>query len=191
MKRLLLTAAGCLLAVIGSGVPSARADDIVDTVRVRIEPEASSINLGENLALHITVTNNGARPSPPLVVHLDITNPDRSTSVDPEDWTATLSKDVGVVAPGGSATVEWTIQPISGGHFATYAVALSPGIDNVATSNVLQVAVAEQRTLNPGGILLVAIGAPALVAALLLLQVRLARRRGLSPARPEARNLVS
>jgi len=185
VKRLLLTVAGCALNVTGLAVPSAQAGDIVDTVTVSIEPKASSINLGENLGLRITVTNNGTRPSPPLVVHLDITNPDRSTSVDPEDWTPTLSKPVGVVAAGDTANVEWIIQPISSGHFATYAVALSPGIDNVATSNVLQVAVTDQRTLNPGGILVVAIGAPALVGALLLLQVRLARRRGFPPAPPE------
>jgi len=176
VRRLLLVLVASGLSLIGLGVPSAGSKGIVDTIAVRIEPTTSSLTLGENLDLRIAVTNHGAGPSPPLVIHLDITNPDRSTSVDPEDWTATLSKPVGVVAAGDTVTVRWNIQPISGGTFATYAVALSPGIDNVATSNVLQVHVAEQRTLNPGGILLVAVGTPALVGALLLLQVRLARR---------------
>ena len=183
MKRLLFTLIACILGLTGFGDPAARADGIVDAVTVRIEPTTSSLTLGKNLDLRISVTNNGAQPSPPLVIHLDITDPDRSTSVDPEDWTPTLSKAVGVVAPGDTVTVVWNIQPISSGTFAAYAVALSPGIDDLATSNVLQVAVADQRTLNPGGILFVAIGAPALVGALLL-QVRLARR---TRSRPDAR----
>lgn len=184
MKRLLFALVACILVLTGFGDSSARAEGIVDAVTVRIEPTTSSLTLGENLDLRISVTNNGARPSPPLVIHLDITDPDRSTSVDPEDWTPTLSKVVGVVAPGDTVTVDWNIQPISSGTFAAYAVALSPGIDDLATSNVLQVAVADQRTLNPGGILFVALGAPALVGALLLLQVQLARR---TRSRPDVR----
>jgi uncharacterized membrane protein len=176
VKRRLFSFVACLIGLTGLAVSSARADDIADTVTVSMEPKASSVSLGESLDLQITVTNTGPRPSPPLIIHLDITDPDRSTSVDPEDWTATLSKTVGVVAAGDEATVGWSIQPISGGHFAAYAVALSPGVDDVATSNVLQIAVAEQRTLDPGGILAVAIGAPALVGGLLLLQMRIARR---------------
>ena len=98
------------------------------------------------------------------------------SSVDPEDWTATLSKPIGPVSAGESATVEWTIQPISGGTFATYAVVLSAGADSVAASNVLQITVADQRTLNPGGILPVAIGAPIIVGMLLVAQLRAARK---------------
>jgi hypothetical protein len=184
VKRLLFTLIACILSLTGFGGSSARAEGAVDAVTLRIEPTNSSLTLGENLDLRIGVTNNGARPSPPLVIHLDITDPDRSSSVDPEDWTPTLSKVVGVVAPGDTVIVAWNIQPISSGTFATYAVALSPGIDDLATSNVLQVAVADQRTLNPGGILFVAIGAPALVGALLLLQIRLARR---TRSRPDVR----
>jgi hypothetical protein len=176
VTAVLVTLVGGILGLTGFGGPVAHADGVVDTITVTIEPRASSITLGDNLGLHVSVTNNGVNPSPPLVVHLDITDPDQSTTVDPEDWTTTLNKPVGVVAAGETVTVDWHVQPISGGAFATYAVALSPGIDDAAASNVSQVAVADQRSLNPGGILLVAIGTPASVGALLLLQIRLARR---------------
>jgi hypothetical protein len=182
MSRILLTLAAGLLSLTSLTASPARADNISDTITIRIEPAASSVPLGANIDLRITVTNNDVRPSPPLVIHLDVTNPARSTSVDPEDWTATLSKSVGVIAPGDAVRVPWSIQPISSGRFATYAVALSPGVDNLATSNVALVVVAHQRTLDPGGILLVAIGAPALIGALLLLQLRLARRTRSRPA---------
>ena len=171
MKGLRVVLCWCLVALAVVVVRPARAD-IVDTVSVRVEPAANSIRLGRSFDLHITVTNNGKTPSPPLVIHLDITDPDSSTSVDPEDWTETLSKTVGVVAPGKSVTVDWTLQPISSGTFAAYAVALSPGVDNAASSNIASVEVTGGRTLNSGGILFVSLGMPGLVGALLLLRMR-------------------
>lgn len=158
---------------------------------VSIEPATASVVLGDQLDLRVTVTNGAAQPTGPLVVHLDITDPRASASVDPEDWTATLSKSAGIVATNASATVDWTIQPIAGGSFAVYAVALSPGDDTLASSNVLNVTVADHRSLNPGGILPVAIGVPVLVGSLLVIQTRRVRRRprstrtrGVQPAKP-------
>jgi hypothetical protein len=109
------------------------------------------------------------------VIHLDVTNLERCTSVDPEDWTPTLSKSVGIIASGDAVAVRWNIQPVSSGTFATCAVALSLGIDNLATS-IGHVDVAHQRTVASGGILLVAHRDPHSLGALLLLQMRLARR---------------
>ena len=73
--------------------------------------------------------------------------------------------------------VRWNAQPISGGQFVLYAVALAPGATDVASSNVLAINVTERRSLNPEGILPVSIGGPVLVGGLWLAQTRLARRR--------------
>jgi hypothetical protein len=169
----------CLFALVVVVAPPARADagaDIVDTVDVRVKPRTTSIRLGENFDLKVTVTNKAKRPSPPLVVQIDITNPGSSLPVDPEDWTDPLSKTVGVVAPGKSVTLHWTLQPISNGTYAAYAVALSPGKDSAATSNIASVNVTGGRTLNSGGIGFVAVGMPALVGGLLLLRLLDSRR---------------
>ena len=176
-SRTSLVGATLLVLVFFLGGPVTVADaQIGESVTVTIDPATANVVLGDNLDLRVVVTNNGSETAPPLVVHLDITDPNQSTSVDPEDWTATLSKPIGAIPAGETATVEWTIQPISGGTFATYAVVLSAGADSVAASNVLQVTVADQRTLNPGGILPVAIGAPIIVGTLLVAQLRAARR---------------
>lgn len=164
-----------ILVLISEPIPAASAQ-LTDTVVLTIDPAASSVVLGENLDVFVSVTNNGVSTSPPLVIHIDITKPDQATSVDPEDWTPTLSQTIGEVAPGETIVVDWTIQPISAGRFVSYAVALAPGVDNIAASNVLQVSVTDQRSLNPGGILPVAIAAPTLIGALLIVQMRLARR---------------
>jgi hypothetical protein len=187
MRAFVLTIVAALLgltALTGAGTSAAMADPLRDTLTVRIEPTTASLKLGDHLDLHITVSNHGPNPSPPLVMHLDVTDPNRTTSVDPEDWTSTLSKPVGVVAPGGVKRIDWNVQPFSGGTFAAYAVALSPGLDSLASSNVVQVQVAEQRALNPGGILAAAIGMPALVGSLLILQRRAAQRTRVRPTAP-------
>ena len=168
---ILTVLAGCWLT---TGVAGAQIDGAVTVI---VEPRSASAVLGEHLDLAVQVTNNGSEPTPPLVIHLDITDPDNAGSVDPEDWTSTLTKPLGVLEAGQSRTVDWRIQPISGGSFATYAVALAPGVAELAGSNVVTVEVADRRSLNPDGILPVAIAVPALIGALLLAQTSLGRRR--------------
>lgn len=177
MRALLVTVA---LLGLGFGGPTSASAAGAD-VLVTVEPAAAALVLGDSLPLRVTVTNSAAAASVPLVVHLDVTDPTRAASVDPEDWTTTLTRSVGVLAPHGVASVDWTVQPVAPGTFAVYAVALpadSGASDRVSSSNVLRVAVQDRRVLNPGGILPVALGAPALVGVLLLAQRRRGRRRG-------------
>lgn len=145
-------------------------------VTVSIEPATGTVVLGDTFDLRVSVTNDAAAPSAPLAVHIDVTDPAAATSVDPEDWTPTLTRTVGVLAPGATKTVRWTVQPIAGGTFAVYAVALAPGEADLSASDVLVLTVDEQRTLDPGGILPLAVGVPTLVGALLVVQIRRARR---------------
>ena len=173
MKLLVAAAAGLVVWLL-PGPTSAQA--IADDITVVVDPVARSVTLGEHLDITVTVSNTSATPSVALVAHIDITDPTQSSSVDPEDWTSTLSTPVGSLRPGASATVTWRIQPISAGTFTLYAIALAPGAGTVAASNVLEVSVDDQRSLNPDGILPVAIGAPVLVGGLLAVQLRLSRR---------------
>lgn len=174
MRRLALPLVAALFSL---GGPATAAPVPLDSVSVRVEPASASVDLGQDLVLHVIVANAGSQPTTPLVVHLDITDPSRTTSVDPEDWTSTLSRKVDPVPAGGSSTLDWRVQPIGGGAFLAYVVALEPGGTGLVTSNAVRVDVGHQRTLNPGGILAVAIGVPLLVGGLLLAQLRRSRRR--------------
>lgn len=174
MIRTTLAAVG-LTAFTAFTAPVAAAPPPGD-VTVEIAPASTSVVLGESLDLTVTVTNTSGDASADLVVHLDITDPSSASSVDPEDWTSTLTKPLGVVRAGETATVDWNIQPISPGTFSAYAVAISLGLDDIVVSNVSTVEVADQRSLDPGGILPVAIGMSALVGALLLTRTHAAKR---------------
>ena len=161
------------LATSSGGVDGAPIDEAVSVV---IEPTDSAVVLGESLSISVTVTNDGDDPTAPLVAHIDITDPGQDNSVDPEDWTSTLSKSVGVLDAGESRAVAWDMQPISGGTFTVYAVALADGDDGLAVSNAMIVTVDDRRSLDPGGILPIAIGMPTFIGALLLVRVRSTHR---------------
>lgn len=178
MKRIAAVVVGVVLVAVRPSIGHAigHAGSLSDQVAVTVEPAVSDVVLGADLDISIDVTNVGAEPLDDLMVHIDITALADSGSVDPEDWTATLSKPVGVIAPGRTANVAWRIQPISPGTFSLYAVVLSANDDSVAASNVLTVSVADRRSLNPNGILPVALGAPALIGGLLVAQIRTLRR---------------
>ena len=147
----------------------------VESVEVVMEPRDASVVLGDTLDVTVTVSNPTDEAIPNLVVHLDITDPEISTSVDPEDWTSTLSIPIDTVGPGASTVANWTIQPISGGTFSVYAVVLTAGADSTSVSNVATVDVIDRRNLNPGGILGAALGVPGFIGLLLVARLRYSR----------------
>ena len=173
MKTLL---ASLFVTICIGAVGSHAAAQSLDEVLVEVTPVTADVALGATIDLTVTVTNTSAEARNDLIAHIDITSPERDGSVDPEDWTATLSQFVGPLEAGASATIGWSIQPISPGTFLVYAVALAPDAPDVAGSNVLTVSVEDQRSLNPQGVLPVVIIVPAAVGALFVWRLR--RNRG-------------
>ncbi|MGI9607936.1 MAG: hypothetical protein ACR2P0_17540 [Acidimicrobiales bacterium] len=168
--------AGLIVIGFSFGSVLAAAAQVPEALEVAIEPVDASVVLGEMLEVDVRVTNTGSVATVPLVVHLDITDLSADGSVDPEDWTSTLSVPIGSVPPSATIATPWTLQPIAGGDFTVYAVVLAAELDSVETSQVLRVNVVDQRSLNPGGILPVAIGMPAIVGGLLVGQIGRGRR---------------
>ena len=180
MNRTTLRVASAMVAISLLSLlswPQRASAQSLENIEVIVDPVQSEVVLGETIDIEITVRNHSTEPTELLVVHIDITEPASSSSVDPEDWTSTLSKQVGVIEAGAGKVVRWRVQPISGGQFVLYAVALTPGASDVASSNVLAIDVIERRSLNPEGILPVAIAGPVIVGGLWLLQTWLTRRQ--------------
>lgn len=171
-----LTAAAVAALLLLSLTPAAQVS-AEGELEVFVEPSALTVDVGAGIDLTVTITNRGTEASPPLAAHLDITDPTSSGSVDPEDWTATLTRQVGVVEAGGTETIRWPMTPISGGRFVAYVLLIpTEGDQTLTASNVVEVVVDEQRTLNPQGVLPIAAGTPLLIALLLVGQRRYARR---------------
>ena len=175
MKRSTITkTAGILAATAASLVLAAGPIHAQATASIEIEISPSRIDtqLGSTFDIEVRVSNRGTESSPPLVAHIDITDPTQASSVDPEDWTATLSQVAGVIPPGESRSLRWSLQPISGGSYALYAVALAPGQAEAYASNVVAVDVLSNRPLNSEGVLPAVIAVPVVLGGLLGLVLR-------------------
>jgi hypothetical protein len=173
--------AGFLVLVVTPAAPALAAEEVT----IEIVPTDATVVLGQSIDIEVRVTNPGATPSSALVAHIDVTDLTDSASVDPEDWTPSLSRPIGVVDAGATETLTWSIQPIAGGQFTLYAVALSGEVSTVAASDSVRVTVEDRRSLNPNGILPIAIAGPLLVGGVLF--TRVWRNRGRRPTATIAR----
>ncbi len=149
-------------------------------LQVSISRDRDSVRLGSSFSFQTTVTNTGARDVPSVVEHLNIASVRPGVYVDPEDWSQQRTQYLGSLGPGESTTNSWTVKPVNGGTFGVFVTAFpadaAPGAQaDSAVSPVLRAAVAERRTLNPEGVLPLAVGIPAFLG-LLALGLRLRRR---------------
>ncbi len=170
--RFVLVAAAVLLLALAQ--PLAATTD--GHVTIDVTPSTSAVEVGGDFTLEIVVTNTGDTETSALAVHLDITDPTGVGSVDPEDWSSTLTRQIGTLAPGAVRTISWDVKPISGGDFRAYVVVLpeAPGTD-IWTSDGIALVVNEQRSINPEGVLPVVVAAPAVIGLGLISRLR--RRR--------------
>ena len=151
---------------------SANPDFPSEQLIVIVSPERVSTSVGTAAEVTVTIVNEAAEPTPELAIHLDIIDPRASTSVDPEDWTPTLTRSISPIKPGNQVTQSWLVTPIGPGDFVLYAVALDKNSSvepaTIAVSNGVPVHVDEKRSFNPRGVLPLAIAMPALIGAALL-----------------------
>ena len=175
MRRSLV--AGIAVALLGAAatppavaaapaVPAASVGPVTVTMS---RPSMAGV-LGDRVPVRATVTNSGSAATGRLVAHLDVVSLHEDVYVDPEDWSADRSVEVGPLAPGGRTTVDWTVRYVNAGEFDVYVVVLptapSTGADALAVSPAVRLAVASRQTLDPGGSLLVVVAVPVLVGLL-------------------------
>lgn len=167
-----LAAAGIAVVLLGAATPTAAAVPAAPAgpVVVTMDPSSLAGVLGDRVPVQATVANPGSAATGRLVAHLDVVSLHKDVYVDPEDWSADRSIDLGPLHPGGRTTVQWTLRYVDAGEFAVYVVLLptapSTGADPLVVSPAVRLAVASRQTLDPGGSLLVVTAVPVLVGLL-------------------------
>jgi hypothetical protein len=139
-------------------------------VAVTVDRTEISTTLGHKFVFHSTITNPGSTPLADAIAHLNILSLRDGVYVDPEDWSSNRTRYLGTIPAGGSRTITWRMQAVNAGTFGVYVAALPAGgaTARPITSPTVRLSIAERTTLNSGGILPLAIGIPALLAALSL-----------------------
>jgi hypothetical protein len=146
-------------------------------VAVTVERTRISTQLGQKFVLRSTVANRGSTAASGLIAHLNILSLRNGVYVDPEDWSSQRTRYLRPIPAGGSSTTTWRMQAVSAGTFGVYVAVLpaNAAARVPATGPTVELAVAERKTLNSGGILPLALGVPgglALLAAGLRLRTR-------------------
>jgi hypothetical protein len=132
---------------------------------ITVDRSSVSVRLGTTFAFTSTLSA-GAAETGPLVAHLNVVSLDRSTYVDPEDWSTHRTRYLGSVVPGAATAVRWSVKAVSSGSIAIYVTAVpAEGSGTIAVGPPVQVQVAERRTLNSGGVVPLAVAVPAALLA--------------------------
>jgi len=166
-------AAGTPLAVSTAAPPSAASA----AVSIQLDPTAISTGIGQRFSFSSTLRNNSDQPMPGVIAHLNVLSLDPGVYVDPEDWSSRRTSYVGSLPARASTRLAWTAQAVNSGRFVVYvAVTTKQGTGDVSASNALRLAVAQQRTLDAGGVLPLAVAMPTTVLLLMGLAARRRRR---------------
>ena len=137
------------------------------SVQVVAEPARVETVLGGRFMITTEVTNTGAAPTGDILAHLNVASIEGSTYVDPEDWSASRSKQLSL-EPGESRKLSWELQAVNSGHFAAYVVVVPfgsevAGNEELLISPLVNIAVASRSTLTAQGALPIVISIPMLL----------------------------
>jgi len=135
-------------------------------LQIAVDMEHKVIKDGKSVYFNTKVTNGGTEASPPLILAMNIINVDSEGDVvDPEDWSPVRTQYIDELAPGGTASHAWRIDPIIEGDYAAYIVVIPEPEGAEATTHpiaspAIHLTVERFVRINPGGVLPYAIGAP-------------------------------
>jgi hypothetical protein len=147
------------------------------TWTVELDRSQVTSSIGKHFTFVSTLHNETGAPRPGTIAYLNVVSMQSDVYVDPEDWSSARTKFLGVVGPGATTRLTWTVQAVNSGRFKIFVVVTSAaGGDEVVSSPALPVTIADQRRLNPSGILPVVLVVPATVALCLAWSRRRRRR---------------
>jgi hypothetical protein len=177
VSRTCAAALACALAAVLAPVATAVASDAPAApapARVTLDRTGVVTRIGGSFHVGTTVENTARAPVSGLVAHLDVVSLDPDVTVDPEDWSPERTRYLPPLAAGRRARIGWEVKAVDGGRFTAYVVVLVGRRTTVGPG--LDVRVARHRTLDPAGVVPLAVGLPG-VLGLALLSLRLRRRR--------------
>jgi hypothetical protein len=162
-------------AAAAPGTPAAPAAP--PRLSVALDRTVVATTIGRRFGFTSTVRNDGDRPVPAVIAHLNVLSLDPGVYVDPEDWSTSRTAYAGTLAPHATARLAWNVQAVNTGRFVLYvAVTAEQGAAHVTGSDTIRLGVVERRALDAGGMLPLAAAMP---AGVLLLGLVARRRRRL------------
>ncbi len=161
-KLVVTFASFAALAVAGPAAGSS------NRIAVTVDRTAVSTSLGHKFSVRSRIVNNGGSAVSGLIAHLNVLSLRPDVYLDPEDWSSHRTRYLPAIPAGGSVTIDWKMQAVNAGSIGVFIAVLPRNGEPKppATGPIVHVSIARRKTLNSGGILPLALGIPALLAAL-------------------------
>ena len=163
-RRLVVSASALFFGL----APTEAAASSSNQIAVAVDRTAISTSLGHKFSVRSRIANTGGSAASGLVAHLNVLSLRPDVYLDPEDWSSHRTRYLPAIPAGGSVTITWRMQAVNAGSIAVFIAVLPQSGDRQppATGPTVHVSIARRKTLNSGGILPLALGIPALLAAL-------------------------
>ena len=137
-----------------------------------IRPDITTAKTGDRLTVTASIRNTTQRVLTDATLFLGLMDatPGQPTPLGLETWTGDPeSVALPALSPGASASARWRLVMIQPGALGLYASVMTGPESRVQSSRFTMVRVEDVRVLNPHRVLLVALGEPALLLALIWL----------------------
>ena len=165
MIRARLVGTFALFAALALAGPAAGSSN---RIAVTVDRTAVSTSLGHKFSVRSRIANDGGSAVSGLIAHLNVLSLRPDVYLDPEDWSSHRTRYLPAIPAGGSVTIDWKMQAVNAGSIGVFIAVLPRNGEPKppATGRIVHVSIARRKTLNSGGILPLALGIPALLAAL-------------------------
>jgi hypothetical protein len=163
-----------LAALIALGTTAASAG----TLSVDLTPDTrnpASPQMGDNLAFHTVIRNNGTTAVDGLIAWISLVQLDKGKEqpVDLEDWSAHKAVTAASLMPGQTLETDWPMRLIQAGNYRVVVSSVSRDSTGLAASPFVDFMVRQKPVVESQRVLPVALGLPILLAGAMLW-----RRRG-------------
>jgi hypothetical protein len=179
--RITVLLVAALVMIIGSVNPASAQANAGTPLEIETSANQLSGSTGDYVKLPAVITNTSNKPVQDMTAYVTLveTTQGQQAPVDLEDWSAHRAVTVGSLAPGETHNASWDLRLIKGGDYVVYPAVIAGRTDRPAVGPEVPLSVASHQSLNPGGVLPVALGVP-ILAGLVLFGPVIWRRRKLA-----------
>jgi hypothetical protein len=179
--RIVTFLAAAVTTIVGAVGPVSAQTSTGTSLKIETSIKQLSGTTGDYVELPAMITNTSNKPVEGVVAYVTLvdTTQGQQTPVDLEDWSAQRAVTIDSLAPGETRNASWSLRLIKGGDYVVYPAAIAKDSSQPSVGPEVPLSVTSHQSLNPGGVLPVALGVP-ILAGVALFEPVIWRRRNLT-----------
>lgn len=124
---------------------------------------------GDYVTVAAQIQNISSRAVNDVTTYLSLADEETKLPVDLEDWNAEKGLFIGTIEAGQILPLDWKIHFVKSGKYSLIVIAEIAGENYPQVSSITHFVVSPKHNLNPGQVLPVALGTPAVLLIIIML----------------------